>query len=99
MKQYIGRATKKPVEVHWFKWRGLTQTNLNELKAWLESFKWETGDKVKFEDVIELGERIRVKTLEGSSYEVPYGYIIIRGVKGEFYPIDSEIFSKTYNII
>lgn len=39
---------------------------------------------------------IKVKTLEGTSYTVPKGYWIIKGVNGEFYPCENSIFKKTY---
>lgn len=93
MEQICGRATKKPVEINWFKWKNYSESRIHELEAWIESL----GEN--FKDVIEFrGSAMLVKTLEGSSYDVPDGYIIIRGVKGEYYPIDSKIFSETYNI-
>ena len=36
--------------------------------------------------------------LEGTSYDLPDGYIIVRGVEGEFYPCEPNIFEKTYDI-
>lgn len=94
MKQLCGTATKKPVKIHWFKWRGHSESHIHELEAWIESL----GEN--FKDVIDLSQgKPRVLTLEGISYELPNGYIIIRGIQGEYYPIDSKIFSETYNII
>jgi len=40
---------------------------------------------------------LQVNTLEGTSYEVPNGYIIIRGIEGEYYPCEAKIFDKTHN--
>ena len=37
-----------------------------------------------------------VGTLEGTSYSVAPGAYIVRGVKGEIYPCDKEIFEMTY---
>lgn len=36
-----------------------------------------------------------IKTLEGNMY-APWGYYIIRGVKGELYPCRADIFEETY---
>lgn len=92
MIKICGKATKKPVEIHWFKWK--QYGNIRELKSWIESF----GDS--FDKIIDVSENnIKVLTLEGSSYNVPDGYIIIRGIKGEYYPCESEIFKQTYNTI
>lgn len=37
-----------------------------------------------------------VHTLEGTSYNIKYGDWVIKGVRGEFYPIDNGIFLETY---
>lgn len=39
---------------------------------------------------------VKVRTIEGTSYEVPKGYWIIKGVNGEFYPCEDSIFQKSY---
>ena len=93
MIQISGKATKKPVEIDWFLYRGYSVTNLKELMTWVQSFK------IDFHEAFEFGPGdLRVKTLEGTSYTVPNGYIIIRGVQGEFYPCDPQIFRETYSI-
>lgn len=84
-----GKATKKPVTIDWFEFSNKT---LIELRSWIEGF----GDNVSL--IFEWGDEIKVKTLEGTSYNVPEGYIIIRGVEGEYYPCEPKIFEKTYNI-
>ncbi len=89
-----GKATKKPVEIDWFKW----EDNLELLKEWLRKF----GDSIEHTFEVALYRcpncppMIKVKTLEGASYKVPKGYIIIRGVKGEYYPCEPGIFGETY---
>lgn len=83
-----GKAKKKPVEIDWFLWEG----QIDPLKDWINSL----GENP--EEIIEVinNTTIRVKTLEGTSYSVPFGYTIIRGVEGEYYPCESKIFKKTY---
>ena len=93
MKQLCGVATKKPVVINFFVWNGWSAPHIKEVKAWVESFG------TSFQDVFErVGPGIiKVKTLEGHSYDLPEGYIIIRGVEGEFYPCEPGIFKKTYD--
>lgn len=70
-----------------------TISSWNELDNWVHSF----GDN--FEEHFILGDEdalLRVKTLEGTSYDVPNGYWIIRGIKGEYYPCAPDVFEKTY---
>lgn len=94
MRKLCGTATKKPVTIHWFRWNGHSESHIHELEAWIESLGG------NFKDTIELrGSAMLVKTLEGNSYDVPTGYIIIRGVKGEFYPCEPGIFNDTYDIL
>lgn len=40
--------------------------------------------------------RVRVNTKEGHSYPLKASDWIIRGVEGEYYPCDDQIFRKTY---
>ena len=86
----FGTANKKPVLIDWFKWEG----DLNDLFEWVETFGQKTSEH--FQKIAFRG--LQVKTLEGSSYNVPEGYIIIRGIEGEYYPCEPTIFEKTYNI-
>lgn len=85
-----GTATKKPVLIDWFLWEG----GILSLKNWCKTF----GDNW-LELFITAERTLKVKTLEGSSYNVPEGYIIIRGVEGEYYPCEPKIFEKTYNVM
>jgi hypothetical protein len=39
---------------------------------------------------------VRVNTLEGEAYKIQEGDWIIKGVKGEFYPVKPNIFEATY---
>jgi hypothetical protein len=88
-----GEARKKPVVIQFFEWDG---NNIKELIAWCESWNDEYDEHFFY---CMNKYKLTVKTLEGSSYDVPNGYMIIRGVSGEYYPCESEIFHKTYEII
>lgn len=83
----FGTARKKPVEIKYFQW----QNNVEDLKTWLINV---VGSS--FENNFEFTDTLRVRTLEGMSYNVKNNDIIIQGIKGEFYPCDLEIFHQTY---
>lgn len=60
---------------------------------------WKFPDEVQHipSDIefIDIGSAVAIKTLEGEMLVVEGSYII-RGVKGEYYPCDPEIFEMTY---
>ena len=82
-----GLAIKKPVEINWFEWNN----DLEKLKTWIKLLGQKFEDHFLYD---EFG--LRVKTLEGTSYAVEVGYIIIRGVQFEYYPCEPKIFEETY---
>lgn len=86
------KAKKKPVVIDYFPYTG----DINAVEVWLNEF-YDSWDKHFIPDYKE--KTLKVKTLEGTSYDVPVGYIIIRGVKGEYYPCDPDIFEATYDKI
>jgi hypothetical protein len=90
---FYGKATKKPIEIDWFQWRGLPNCS-QDLSTWVKSFGDEFYEKFEHD---EKTNTIKVNTLEGTSYDVPQDYIIIRGVQGEYYPCCNKIFSETYD--
>lgn len=87
-----GKATKKPVKIDWFEWDYKNNNSLGLLEDWMGK-----NDFEKFTKYLPGGRDLQVLTLEGHSYKIPNGYIIIRGIEGEYYPCDPEIFKKTYN--
>jgi len=86
--KYFGKANKKPVEIDWFRWEG----DAAALMGWVTLF-----DETFMDNFSYINKNLRVLTLEGHSYMVPDGYIIIRGVEGEYYPCEPNIFDKTYD--
>lgn len=95
MEKTHGKAIKKPIEINWFLWQG----DIESLSKWHNSFenKYPEGDSIFIYDMSD--KTLRVNTLEGSSYAVPEGYYILRGIEGEYYPCESKIFQKSYNIL
>jgi hypothetical protein len=82
------KATKKPVEIDYMIYQG----SLMAVTMWCESL----GDKSS-DHFFRAGRELHVKTLEGSSYPVLEGYVIIRGVQGEYNPCEPNIFKETYD--
>lgn len=82
------KATKKPVEIDFCP----NPMDLQELKDFVLSF-----NEVFEEHFIEDSGILRVKTLEGTSYDVTNDDVIIRGVSGEYYPCKKDIFDLTYD--
>ena len=89
----MAKYRKKPVVIEAVQFNGFKeengQVNLSERPEWLTS---EFGKKVIFFD---KQNTLTIKTLEGNMI-ANLGDWIIKGVNGEFYPIKSEIFFKTY---
>lgn len=82
-------AKTKPVVIECMKWTG---ENSAEVKFFC-------GDKVRFFSDVGLGCSVAsIETLEGTMTATP-GDIIIKGVNGEFYPCEPDIFERTYEIV
>ena len=84
------RAQKKPVVIDFLPF----YNNILEVQNWVETFNEDFSTHFKVE-----GNTLKVKTLEGISYDVTTSDVIIRGVKGEYYPCKKDIFEKTYETI
>ena len=87
------KAIKKPVEVEFREVESKIQIYKNELKPYLfkeQVIEIESG-------LVQWGEKIQ--TLEGVLYAICDEDFIIRGVKGEIYPIKKDIFYETYEVI
>ena len=81
---------KKPVVIEAILWDGTVQT-LKVLQAMGMRTHSYSADANRRDGVYEL----KIETLE-SPHEASLGDWIIKGVKGEFYPIKNDIFLLTY---
>jgi hypothetical protein len=79
---------KRPVEIEAIQYTG---TNIGELWSAFGSEKIIYGST-------ELDPNIYIDTLEGRMTCTP-GWWVIRGVKGELYPCEPEIFYSTYEAV
>lgn len=89
----VVRARKKPVEIEAIQFTG---------DNWEECLEF-TGDKGAYEQVVsekdlESYQIITIDTLEGKM-KAGLGSYIVKGVRGEFYPVDPYIFHETYDIV
>jgi len=85
----MARYRKKPVVINAFKLGENYDGPPVELFKWMESF----GGFASADD--NSDGSVKIITKEGEMQANPGDYII-RGVEGEFYPYNSEIFEKTY---
>lgn len=90
------KAQKKPVIIDYFDPKDKSSFQLGK---WIESFGDIPKDHINVTPKEEGGRKITVKTLEGTSYEVTDQDVIIRGIKGEYYPCKKDIFEQTYDKI
>ena len=72
---------KKPVIIEAIKWKG---KNFLEISSWMEKRPTWTRDNY-----------LEIETLEGNHW-VKKGDWIVKGIKGEFYPVKPDIFELTY---
>ncbi|WNT44267.1 hypothetical protein SEA_CANDC_55 [Microbacterium phage CandC] len=94
MNAVVRKARKKPVEIEFMVWPG-GAANATPVINWVLEMggtaRWREADAM-------LPELITIDTLEGTMQASP-GDVIIRGVKGEFYPCKPDIFAQTHEII
>lgn len=92
---------KKPVTIEAV---ALTRENVHSVAAWCGG---RVVEKVKPSDPSDVYLGLDIPTLEGvmrgetmdSSGRYPHGDWIIKGVNGEFYPIEASIFRETYEAV
>jgi len=86
---------KRPVEIDAVEWTGenlLQVIRFTGQHASAMSQKWED-----YEDLVSR-DGLKIFTLEGVM-KASIGDWIIKGVKGEYYPIKADIFAKTYEAV
>lgn len=71
---------KKQIVIEAVQWHG---DNVEEIKAF-------AGD-----DALFTNRKLFIDSLEGI-LEAPSGWYIVKGVKGEFYPVEEQAFKETY---
>lgn len=88
----MAQYRKKPVVIDVYFMNEFMSSPL-PIDTWVKSFGDHFDDHFKEDNQL----RLFVKTLEGTSYPVdPEKDVIIRGIKGEYYPCKRDIFEQTY---
>ena len=95
------RYRKKPVTIEAV---ALTRNNVHDVAAWCGGRVIEEG---KASDPSDVYLALDIPTLEGimrgetmdPSGLYPHGDWIIKGINGEFYPIEASIFRETYEAV
>lgn len=91
---------KRPITVNAYQ---ITNDDIDKIKAnkfgyvesWPKWFRVAVREKVIYENV----NGVHIMTLEGSSYTITEGYWIIRGEKGELWPVRDDVFHDEYEQI
>lgn len=86
------RYRKKPVEIDAIQWLGGEGDATDALCQWCGGRYRSVG---KPSDPTDVAEWIEIPTLEGVM-RASVGDWIVRGIRGEFYPVKDSIFCDTY---
>jgi hypothetical protein len=87
----VMRAKKKPVIIECLQYTGENDAEVIEFAGRKHVLMLNPQELVKGDG------QIFIRTLEGMM-RCPIGHVIIKGVKGEFYPCAPDIFENTYSI-
>lgn len=92
----VRRFRKKPVVIEAMLYDG-SKESFDAIWDWMERATGEDdgGPNQGYKGTENEPGEFGIRTLEGKIYASP-GDVIIRGVKGEFYPCKPDIFSATY---
>ena len=91
------RATKKPVTIDFIEWTGLHHRDVATFLGHGTSQPMECEGENYYIDHDKVVGGLMIKTLEGE-HKADIGDMIIKGVKGEFYPCKPDIFALTYDV-
>jgi len=86
------KARKKPVVIEYLILENESDDAHNRVLDWIHgNAGLDAANRVR-------PDGVRINTLEGAMY-ASVGDVVIRGVKGEFYPCKPDIFAATYEIV
>jgi hypothetical protein len=94
------KAKKKPVIIEAIQWTG---ENHREMFDFLTNYQKQNAYMTPYEDTFYIDHSqvkggLIIRTLEGD-HIARIGDYIIKGVHGEFYPCNPDIFKKTYEVL
>lgn len=89
----MAKYRKKPVEIEAHRFDG-SSTSAGQIKKWIETGVFRESE-ISTRD---SGRTIEIPTLEGVMVSSA-GDMIIKGVKGEFYPCKPDVFAASYDLV
>jgi hypothetical protein len=94
----IKQYTKRPVSVYAVQWTGKNLKEVQDFVGLIPSeYKNATSAFQDSDFQFWSGEDAVVwATLERTWVRCPVGHYVIRGIAGEFYPCDPDVFQRTY---
>ena len=106
MNPEVRTARKKPVKIEYMVWPGGAAAATpvidwilgNDGTARYHSAETEQSYDAPNATVVRDPEHIDIDTLEGTM-RADVGDVIIRGIKGEFYPCKPDVFKLTYDVV
>lgn len=93
-RHFVGTASETMMVAEWVVANGYPWLLGNALEP--DTLADANGNKDKGIYIDPATGELVIRTLEGDMH-APYGWWIIKGVQGEFYPCDPDIFEKTYD--
>lgn len=90
----MAQYRKKPIVIEAMRWEGGDYECLKKFCG----LNWNRADAVDERGPNDKENVVVFNPLEDQWLNVPVGHWIIRGVKGELYPCDPEVFDATYEI-
>ena len=89
---------KKPVTIEAMKWEGVNQREMFEFLGGGQCGQFQVEGENFYIDHTAADGGLVIKTMEGGM-AAKLGDYIIKGVVGEFYPCNPNVFSKTYEAV
>jgi hypothetical protein len=96
------KAMKKPIALDFIRLHHTDMSVRDCLEFMGQKVNTDSMTQNKFYDFCQsLDKGIFLKTMEsdGETQLAKWGDCIMKGVKGEFYPIDYDVFTETYDIV
>tara|TARA_R110000851_G_scaffold325776_1_gene493938 strand:- start:342 stop:671 length:330 start_codon:yes stop_codon:yes gene_type:complete len=93
----IKQATKKPVAIEFIEWTGQNHRPMFDFLSGTVDQSMDSHGVAFYISHEKVRGGLVIKTLEGE-HVASVGDMIIKGVKGEFYPCKPDIFAMTYDV-
>ena len=94
------KAIKKPIEIDYYLIHTMSSYDIGEMVKWIKTMGDNPDEILDITlDINSNRHLIKVNTLEGKICDLTIEDVLIKGIKGEYYPCKKEIFYDSYGII